>query len=122
MGDLQERQAGTFLGYVSMGDGEDEFVAQRPQEEVGVVHRAGGEGDRLLGGLLRRGDHREETDPGSLEPLPLGKPTASQAMTYSRGLLACVLSTEGFAMDIKPIAKPSLWSSSRAQALFLRAG
>jgi len=76
VGDLQERQAGTIVGHVSVGGGEDEFVAQRPQE-VGVVYGAGGEGDRLLDGLLRGGDHSEETDPGSLEPLPLGKPTTS---------------------------------------------
>jgi hypothetical protein len=76
VGDLQERQAGASLGHVSVGGGAYEFVAQRPQE-VGVVYGAGGEGDRLLGCLLRRGDHSEGTDPGSLEPLPLGKPTAS---------------------------------------------
>jgi hypothetical protein len=81
VGDLQERQAGTVLGHVSVGGGEDERVAQRPQE-VGVVHGAGGAGDRLLGDLLGGGDHSEEIDPGGLKPLPLGKPTASQAMTY----------------------------------------
>jgi Transposase DDE domain len=70
------RQAGAFLGHLSVGGREDEFVAQRPQEAC-LVHGASGEGDRLLGCLLRRGDHSEETDPGSLEPLPLGKPTAS---------------------------------------------
>jgi transposase len=85
VGDLQGRQAGPFLGHEEVGGGEDECVAQRPQE-VGVVHGAGGEGDRLLGDLLGGGDHREETDPGSLEPLPLGKPTASQTMTYPRRL------------------------------------
>jgi transposase len=51
VGDLQERQAGTLLGHVSVGRRAYERVAQRPQE-VGVVHGAGGEGDRLLDGLL----------------------------------------------------------------------
>ncbi len=69
------RQAGAFLGHETVG-GEDEFVAQSPQE-VGVVYGASGEGDRLLGGLLGGGNRSEETDPGGLEPLPLGKPTAS---------------------------------------------
>ena len=88
MGDLQEGQAGTFLGHEEVGGGEDEFVAQRPQEAC-LVYGAGGEGDRLLDGLLRRGDRSEEIDPGSLEPLPLGGPTASQTMTYPRRLLVC---------------------------------
>jgi hypothetical protein len=35
---------------------------------------------------------------------------------------ACVLTTEGFAMGIKPIAKLPFSSSSGAQALFLMAG
>ena len=43
----------------------------------GVVYGEGRAGGRLLGGLLGCGDHSEGTDPGSLEPLPLGKPTAS---------------------------------------------
>jgi hypothetical protein len=85
VGDLQERQAGTVVGHEEVGGAEDECVAQRPQE-AGVVYGAGGEGDRLLDGLLRRGDRSEEIDPGSLEPLPLGGPTASQAMTYPRRL------------------------------------
>ena len=37
-------------------------------------------------------------------------------------VLACVLSTEGFAMGFMSIAKPSVSSSSWAQALFLMAG
>ncbi len=40
-----------FWADQSVGSGEDEFVAQRPQEAC-VVYRAGGEGDRFLGGLL----------------------------------------------------------------------
>jgi hypothetical protein len=68
-----------------VGCGEDEFLAQRPQE-TGVVYRAGGEGDRFLGGLLGGGHNRQEADPGSMEPLPLGDSTASQTMTYSRRL------------------------------------
>src|SRR5215216_4681438 len=65
-------------------------MAQRPQEAP-LVYGEGGEGDRLLGGLLGGGHHRQETDPGSMEPLPLGRPTSSKAMTYPRRLLACVL-------------------------------
>ena len=42
--------------------------------------------DRFLGGLLGGGHHRQEADPGSMEPLPLGDSTASQTMTYSRRL------------------------------------
>jgi hypothetical protein len=37
-----------------------------------VVHGAGGEGDRLLGGVLRRGDHRKAAGARRLETLPLG--------------------------------------------------
>ena len=40
LGDLQEKQADTVLGHQSVGSGEDEFVAQRPQEEAGVVYGA----------------------------------------------------------------------------------
>src|SRR5829696_3497910 len=61
-------------------------MAQRPQEAP-LVYGEGGEGDRLLGGLLGGGHHRQETDPGSMEPLPLGRPTSSKAMTYPRRLL-----------------------------------
>src|SRR5215212_3312209 len=43
-------------------------------------------GDRLLGGLLGGGNHREEADSRRLETLPLGKPTAPQTMTYPRRL------------------------------------
>jgi hypothetical protein len=71
MGDLGERQAGALLGHVSVGGRAYELVAQCSQE-AGVVHGAGGEGDRLLGGLLRRGDHREAAHPRRLDALPLG--------------------------------------------------
>jgi hypothetical protein len=54
-----------------IGGREDERVAQRPQEAC-LVHGADREGDRLLGGLLGRGDHREEAHPRRLETLPLG--------------------------------------------------
>jgi hypothetical protein len=71
-----------------VGGAEDEFVAgEASPQEASVVHGAGGEGDRLLGGVLGGGNRREEADPGSLEPLPLGKPTAPQTMTYPRRLL-----------------------------------
>jgi hypothetical protein len=79
MGDLGEGQAGALLGHVSVGGGADERVAQRPQE-VGLVHRADREGDRLLGGLLR-GDHREEAHPRRLGPLPLGGAAIPQTMS-----------------------------------------
>ncbi|CAA9398966.1 MAG: hypothetical protein AVDCRST_MAG01-01-926, partial [uncultured Rubrobacteraceae bacterium] len=32
---------------------------------------------RLLGSVLRRGDHREEADPRRLEALPLGGPAST---------------------------------------------
>jgi hypothetical protein len=51
-----------------------------------MVHGAGGEGDRFLGGLLGGSHHRKEADQGSMEPLPLGDSTASQTMTYPRRL------------------------------------
>src|SRR5215203_3003624 len=80
MGDLGEGQARALLGHVSVGGREDEFVAQRPQE-AGVVHGADREGDRLLGGLLRRGDHREEAHPRRLDTLPLGWSAISPTMS-----------------------------------------
>src|SRR5829696_104636 len=80
MGDLGEGQARAILGHVSVGGREDEFVAQRPQE-AGVVHGADREGDRLLGGLLRRGDHREEAHPRRLDTLPLGWSAISPTMS-----------------------------------------
>ena len=80
VGDLGEGQAGALLGHVSVGSGADELVAQRPQEAC-VVHGAGGEGDRLLGGLLGRGDHRKAAHPRRLEPLPLGGATIPTTMS-----------------------------------------
>src|SRR4029453_970094 len=71
VGDLGEGQAGALLGHDPVGLGADELVAQRPQEAY-VVHREDGEGDRLLGGLLRRGDHRKAVGSRRLGPLPLG--------------------------------------------------
>src|SRR5215216_7148540 len=47
-----------------------------------VVHGAGGEGDRLLGGVLRRGDHRKAASPRRLDTLPLGGATIPTTMTY----------------------------------------
>ena len=44
----------------------------------------------VLGGLLRRGDRRERTHPGSLEPLPLGGSTFSSTVTYCRKLLSAL--------------------------------
>jgi hypothetical protein len=67
-------QAGALLGHISVGGREDERMAQRPQE-AGLVHGAGGKGDRLLGGLLRGGDHREAPHPRRLGSLPLGGAT-----------------------------------------------
>jgi hypothetical protein len=81
VGDLGERQAGALLGHDPVGGGAYELMAQRPQKAY-VVHREDGEGDRLLGCLLRRGDHREEAHPRRLEPLPLGGASIPAAMTY----------------------------------------
>src|SRR5919107_5640861 len=65
-----------------MGGGADERVASEasPQEAC-LVHRESGEGDRLLGGLLRGGDHRKAAHPRRLDPLPLGGATIPPAMT-----------------------------------------
>jgi len=87
MGDLGEGQAGTLLGHESLGGGEDEFVAQRPQE-ARVVHGATGACRELLGYFLERDHHRGKARPKSLDSLPLGGPTHSQTMTYWRKLLA----------------------------------
>src|SRR5512133_4329579 len=80
MGDLAEGQAGALLGHEPLGGGEDERVAQRPQK-AGVVHGTGGEGDRLLGGVLGGSHHREEAHPRSLEVLPLGGATIPTTMS-----------------------------------------
>jgi transposase len=79
VGDLGEGQAGALLGHISVGGREDERMAQRPQE-AGLVHGAGGKGDRLLGGLLRGGDHREAPHPRRLGSLPLGGATIPPTM------------------------------------------
>jgi hypothetical protein len=55
-------------------------VAQRPQEAC-LVHGASGEGDRLLGCVLGRGDHRKAAHPRRLETLPLGGATIPPTMT-----------------------------------------
>lgn len=67
MGDLAEGQACAIFGHESVGCGAHEFVAQHPQEAY-VLHGEGGEGDLPLGGLLRRGDHREATIPTTMSP------------------------------------------------------
>jgi hypothetical protein len=85
MGDLGEGQAGAVLGYEPLSGREDKLVAQRPQE-AGVVHGAGGEGDRLLDQFLKRDYHRGQARPKSLESLPLGGPTLPPTMTYWRKL------------------------------------
>jgi len=64
-----------------VGGGAYERVAQLPQEAC-VVYREGREGDRLLGGLLRRGHHREEAHSRRLESLPLGGASTPAALTY----------------------------------------
>ena len=80
MGDLGEGQAGALLGHESVGGRADELVAQRPQEAC-VVHRAGGEGDRLLGCVLGGGDHRQAAGSRRLDPLPLGGATIPTTMS-----------------------------------------
>lgn len=78
---LREGQAGSAQGWKAVVRGAHELVAQRPQE-AGVVYREAWSGDRLLGGLLRRGRHREATHPRRLEPLPLGEPASPTTMSY----------------------------------------
>ena len=79
--DRREGQARPAAGCETLGRGTHELVAQRPQE-AGVVYREVWAGDRLLGGVLGCGHHREATHPRRLEPLPLGKPTFPTTMTY----------------------------------------
>lgn len=43
-------------------------------------------GRRVPGGVLRRGEHREEADPRRLEALPLGGTASTPTVTYPRGL------------------------------------
>jgi hypothetical protein len=81
VGDLGEGQASVLLGHDPVGGGAYERAAQRPQEAC-VVYREGREGDRLLGGLLRRGHHREEAHPRRMESLPLGGASTPAALTY----------------------------------------
>ncbi len=52
-------------------------------------------GHRLLGDLLR-GNHREEADPRSVDPLQLGGSTFSPTMTYWRKLLAVAVEQPSF--------------------------
>ena len=68
---------------------EDELVAQSPQE-ARMVHGAGGKGDRLLGGVLRRGDRRKAAAPRRPDPLPLGEATIPTTMSLNDG------SSEGY--------------------------
>src|SRR5215203_6832422 len=105
MGDLGEGQARAILGHVSVGGREDEFVAQRPQE-AGVVHGADREGDRLLGGLLRRGDHREEAHPRRLDTLPLGWSAISPTMSPIDGSSYLLIQGQ---MIISLISDPLGW-------------
>ncbi len=83
MGDLREGQVRAVLGEYAVGGGADELVASEasPQEAC-VVHGEGGTGDRLLGVVLRRGDHREEADSRRMESLPLGGEAIPATMTY----------------------------------------
>jgi hypothetical protein len=57
-------------------------TSEASPQEARVVHGAGGEGDRLLGGVLRRGDHRKAASPRRLDTLPLGGATIPTTMTY----------------------------------------
>jgi hypothetical protein len=84
VGDLGEGQTGALLGHVSVGGRADELVAQRPQE-TRVVHGAHRKGDRLLGGVLRRGDHRKAASPRRLDTLPLGGATIPTTMSPNDG-------------------------------------
>jgi hypothetical protein len=82
VGDLGEGQARALLGHVSVGGGEDEFVASEASpQEAPLVHGAGGEGHRLLGGVLRGGDHREEAHPRRLGSLPLARANITTTMS-----------------------------------------
>ncbi len=84
--DLREGQVRPDERHEEVGRGADQLLAQRPQE-ADMVHGALGPGRRFLGGLLGRGDRRETTHPGSLEPLLLGDSTFSLTVTYCRKLL-----------------------------------
>ena len=65
-----------------MGSREDELVASEASpQEAPLVHRAGGEGDRLLGRLLGGGDHRKAAGPRRLDALPLGGATIPTTMS-----------------------------------------
>ena len=78
-----------LLGHKSVGGREDKLLAQRPQE-AGLVYGAGGEGDRLLGGLLRRGDHRKAAGSRRLDTLSLGGATIPTTMSPIDGSSKCV--------------------------------
>jgi hypothetical protein len=56
-------------------------ASEASPQEVGLVHGADREGDRLLGGVLGRGDHREAAHPRRLESLPLGGATIPPTMS-----------------------------------------
>jgi hypothetical protein len=82
VGDLGEGQAGALLGHDPVGGRADEFVASEASpQEAPLVHGAGGEGDRLLGDLLRGGDHREGAHPRGVGALPLGGQTIPATMS-----------------------------------------
>jgi hypothetical protein len=86
VGDLGEGQAAAVLGHESVSGGEDELVASEASpQEAGVVHGTGGEGDRLLGGVLRRGNHRKAAGPRRLDTLPLGVATIPTTMSPNDG-------------------------------------
>jgi hypothetical protein len=71
-----------------LGGGEDELLLAKRSQEIGVVHREEGAGDRLLDRFLERDHHRGQAPPESLDSLPLGGPTLPPTMTYWRKLLA----------------------------------
>jgi hypothetical protein len=87
VGDLGEGKAGAVLGHESVGGEADELVTSEAslQEEVGLVHGAGGEGDRLLGGLLRHCDHRKVAGSRRLDALPLGGAAIPTTMSPNDG-------------------------------------
>src|ERR671912_1065489 len=82
----QEGRARSAGGRFALGGGEDELLAQRPQE-IGVVYREGGSGHRLLDRALERGHSGQEAHPRGLGSLPLGGPTLPQTIAYWRKLL-----------------------------------
>jgi hypothetical protein len=65
-----------------------------PQEQAScTLHGKGGEGDRLLGGLLRGGDQRKAAGRRRLDALPLGGGAIPTTMTPIDGSFKSIRSS-----------------------------